>query len=166
MTRAPSARVLLAAALLPFTPAAVHAADPPPNYVAAFAGTTLAYRPPGAGWDGAQSDLILTAGAGRYVSRSVALELDLGPTLVRSRYASFSLVPGVVWSVSPHAYLAARFPVAVDPDVLVYAAPGVGLIHTFANGLSPTLEVNAVARMGHGKPDLALTVTVGLLFSF
>ena len=145
---------------------ASRAADPPPNYAAVFTGSTVAYHPPGAGWDGGQGDLILTAGAGRYVSRSFALELDLGPTLVRGSYASFSLVPGVVWSVSPHAYLAVRFPIAVDPDVAVYAAPGAGLIHTFANGLSPILEVNAVARLGHGKPDLGLTVTLGLLYSF
>ena len=142
------------------------AADAPPNYAAVFAGNTVAYHPPGAGWDGGQSDLILTAGAGRCVSRSFALELDFGPTLVRGTYATFSVVPGVVWSVSPHAYLAARFPIAVDPDVVVYAAPGAGLIHSFANGLSPILEVNAVARLGHGKPDLGLTVTLGLLYSF
>lgn len=154
------------AAVLMSSAASLPAADPPPNYVAAFAGTTLAYRPPGAGWNGAQSDLVLTGGAGRYVSRSIALELDLGPTLVREKYASFSLVPGVVWTLSPHVYLAARFPVAVDPEVAVFAGPGVGLSHTFANGLSPILELNAVTRLGHGKPDLGLTLTLGLLYSF
>lgn len=161
-----STRFFLLAALLQALSPALEAADPPPNYVAAFAGSTAAYRPPGAPWDGAQSDLILTAGVGRYVSRTWALEVDLGPTLVKGSYSSFSLVPGAVWSFSPHAYLSARFPVAVDPEVAVYAAPGFGLSHTFANGLSPILELNAVARVGHGKPDLGLTVTLGLLYSF
>ena len=166
MTAASTRLLLLAALLLATAAPSLEAADPPPNYVAAFAGTTAAYRPPGGSWEGAQSDLILTAGAGRYVSRTWALELDLGPTLVKESYASFSLVPGVVWSFSPHAYLSARFPVAVDPEWALYAAPGFGLSHTFANGLSPILEVNAVTRLGHGKPDLGLTVTLGLLYSF
>jgi hypothetical protein len=154
-----------ATVLLSLAPS-LQAAEPPPNYVAAFAGTTLAYHPPGGGWDGPQSDLALTAGVGRFVSRSVALELDFGPTLLNERYASFSLVPGLTWNVSAHVYLAARFPVAIDPDLAVYSAPGVGLAHTFANGLTPTLEVNAVTRLGHGKPDLGIAVTLGLLYSF
>jgi len=142
------------------------AGDPPPNYAAVFLGSTVAHRPPGGTWDGAQHDLVLTAGLGRYASRTLALELDLGPTWVRGDYASFALVPGVVWAFSPHAYLAARFPVAVDPETASYAAPGVGLSHTFANGLTPILEMNLVSRFGHGKPDLGVTVTVGLLYSF
>ena len=165
MTSGSTRFFILAAVLLTVSPP-LEAADPPPNYVAGFAGTTAAYRPPGSSWDGAQSDLILTAGVGRYVSRAWALELDLGPTLVKGSYASFSLVPGVVWSLSPHAYLSARFPMAVDPDMAVYAAPGFGLSHTFASGLTPILEVNAVTRLGHGRPDLGITVTLGLLYSF
>jgi len=147
-------------------PRAAAAADPPPNFVAAFAGTTVAFQPGGGSWDGAQSDLILTAGVGRYVTRTFALEVDFGPTWIKSDYASFSVVPGVVWSFSPHAYLSARFPIAVDPDAAFYAAPGFGLSHTFANGLTPLVEANFVARMGHGRPDLGVTVTFGLLYSF
>jgi hypothetical protein len=148
------------------SPPRAFAADPPPNFVAVFAGTTAAFKPAGASWDGAQSDFILNAGLGRYVSKTIALEVDLGPTWVRRDYASFSVVPGVVWAFSPHAYLAARFPIAVDPEVAFYAAPGIGLSHTFANGLTPTLELNFLARVGHGRPDLGLTLTAGLLYSF
>lgn len=142
-------------------------ADPaPPNYVAVFAGTTVAYRPSGGPWGGHQDDLVLTAGYGRFVKPTLALELDLGPTWLGGDYAAFSLVPGVVWTFSPHAYLTARFPIAVDPDTAVYAAPGAGLSHTFANGLTPILEVNGVTRLDKARGDLGLTVTLGVLYSF
>jgi hypothetical protein len=154
----------LLVSLFPGVPAG--AGDPPPNYAAAFAGTTVAFRPGGGSWEGAQHDLVLTAGIGRYVTRTVALELDLGPAWVRGDYASFSLVPGAVWAFSPHAYLAARFPITVDPEAAYYAAPGAGLSHTFANRLTPILEVNWLARFGHGPSDLGLTVTLGVLYSF
>jgi hypothetical protein len=154
----------LLAAGLSSGPAA--AADLPPNFAAVFGATTVAFRPASGSWDGAQSDFVLTAGYGRYVTRTLALEVDLGPTWVRGDYAFFSVVPGVVWSFSPRAYLAARFPVTVDPEVTAYAAPGFGVCHTFANGLTPLLEANLVARLGHGKPDLGVSVTLGLLYSF
>ena len=139
---------------------------PPPNYVAIFAGTTLAYYPNGGPWDGHQKDAVLTAGIGRYVTAKTALEVDFGPTLISGDYAAFSIVPGVVWQFSPHAYLAARFPIAVDPDTAVYAAPGFGLSHTFKNNLTPTLEFNGVTRLDENRGDLAVSVTVGLMYSF
>jgi hypothetical protein len=142
------------------------AADLPPNYVAAFAGTTIAYHPPVGDWLGHQDDFVLTAGYGRYVTTTLALEVDLGPTWVDGDYAAFSIVPGVVWAFSPHAYLAARFPIAVDPDAALFAAPGVGLSHTFANGLTPILELNGVTRLDKDQGDLGITVTVGVLYSF
>lgn len=126
----------------------------------------MAFRPGGGSWEGAQHDLLLTGGFGRYVKRTLALELDLGPAWVRGDYASFSLVPGVVWAFSPHAYLAARFPIVVDPEAAFHAAPGVGLSHTFADRLTPILEVNLLARFGHGPSDLGLTLTLGILYSF
>jgi hypothetical protein len=144
-----------------------HSAELPPNYACLFGGTTVAFRPSGGSWDGHQNDFILTGGVGRYVTKTVALELDLGPTWVEGDYASFFLVPGVVWAFSPHAYLAARFPIAVDPDPAAYAAPGFGLSHTFASGLTPILELNFLARFGQGsRPDLGVTVTVGVLYAF
>jgi hypothetical protein len=160
----PARRALTLASLLLAAPSG--AADLPPNFAALFGATTVAFRPAGGSWDGAQHDLALTAGIGRYVSKTLALEVDLGPTWVRREYASFSVVPGVVWAFSPHAYLAARFPITVDPDSALYAAPGFGLSHTFATRLTPTLEANVVARVGHGRTDLAVTVTLGLLYSF
>jgi hypothetical protein len=126
----------------------------------------VAFRPGGGSWDGWQHDLVLTAGLGRYVSPTLALELDLGPSWIKGDYASFYLVPGVVWAFSPHAYLAARFPITVDPETAFYAFPGVGLSHTFAGRLTPILEANFLTRVGHGSPDLGLTVTLGILYSF
>jgi hypothetical protein len=139
---------------------------PPPNYVAIFAGTTPAYRPKGGPWDGHQKDAVLTAGIGRYFTAKTALEIDFGPTLVSGEYAAFSIVPGVVYQFSPHAYLAARFPITVDPDTAVYAAPGFGLSHTFKNNLTPTLELNGVTRLDENRGDLAVSVTLGLMYSF
>jgi hypothetical protein len=141
-------------------------AQAPPNYVTVLAGTTVAYRPPGGPWDGFQHDLTLQVGYGRYVTRTLALELDLGPAWIRGDYSSFSLVPGLVWSFDPHAYLAARFIVPVDPEANFALFPGVGVIHTFANGVAPYLELNAVSYVGRGDPDFGLSLTFGVLFSF
>jgi hypothetical protein len=154
--------IALAAALIP-APAQAQA---PPNYLAGLVTTTPAYRPPGGPWDGFQDDLTLTVGYGRYVTPTVALELDLGPTSVSGDYTAFSLIPGVVWSFNPHAYVAARFIVPVDPEANFALAPGLGLIHTFASGVAPYVEVNAVSYVGRGDPDLAISVTAGVLFSF
>jgi hypothetical protein len=141
-------------------------ADPPPNYAALFAGTTVAYRPPGGPFDGYQHDLTGLVGYGRYVSRTIALEVDLGPTWVRGDYASFALVPGVVWAFSPHVYAAARFIVPVDPEPNLALFPGVGLIHTFGDRVSPLVEVNVLSYVGRGHPDFGVAVTVGVLVSF
>ena len=110
--------------------------------------------------------ITLTAGIGRYFTAKTALEIDFGPTLISGDYAAFSLVPGVVYQFSPHAYLAARFPITVDPDTAVYAAPGFGLSHTFKNNLTPTLELNGVTRLDENRGDLAVSVTLGLMYSF
>jgi len=149
-------------------PTAARAADPPApaNYVAAFLGTTVAHRPPGGPFSGFQEDATPLLGFGRYVSRTVALELDLGPTFVRGEYASFGLVPGVVWSFSSQVYAAARFVVVVEPEADLALFPGVGVIHTFANGISPLLEVNVASYLGRGRPDFGIAVTAGVLFAF
>ncbi len=60
----------------------------PRNYAATFVGTICAYHPPGGPWSGFQHDLTLLGGYGRYVSSRIALELDVGPTLVRGDYSS------------------------------------------------------------------------------
>jgi hypothetical protein len=166
-TRRSLAPLALVAVVSSSAPA--HAADapaPPPNYVAGFLGTTAAYRPKGGPWDGFQHDLTPLLGYGRYLSPKVALELDLGPTFVRGRYTSFALVPGVVFAFSTHVYAAARFQVPVDPETNFGLFPGLGLIHTFKNGLSPLVEVNASSYVGRGHPDFGVAVTVGVLYSF
>jgi hypothetical protein len=141
-------------------------AQAPPNYVAALVTTTPAYRPPGGPWDGFQHDLTLNVGYGRYITKTLAIELDVGPTWVRGDYTAFSLMPGLVWSFHPHAYAAARFVVPVDPELNFALAPGLGLLYTFANGVAPYFEVNAISYVGRGDPDLAISLTAGVLFSF
>jgi hypothetical protein len=138
----------------------------PPNYGAAFLGTTVAYRPPGGPFSGFQKDATGLLGLGRYVTSTIALELDFGPTFVEGEYASFGLVPGVVWSFSPRVYAAARFLVVVDPEVDLALFPGVGVVHTFANGISPLVEVNLASFVTRGRPDFGVAVTVGVLFAF
>ena len=160
----PSRLCALLAVAIVLVASATRAEDPPPNYFAGFAGTTLGYHPDGGPWDGYQHDLTTTLGYGRYVRPTLALELDLGPTFVKGDYASFALVPGVVWAFNPSVYAAARFVVPVDPELDFTLAPGLGLSHTFGR-YTPILEVNALHTVGKGG-NLAITATVGLLVSF
>ena len=141
------------------------AAPPPANYVAGFLGTTLDYRPPGGSWDGWQHDATTLVGYGRQLTPAVALELDLGPTFASGSYSSFSLTPGVVWSVHPNVYLAARFIVPVDPEANFVLFPGVGLCRPFGR-VMPTLELSVSSAVGRGEPDLGVSLTAGLLVFF
>ena len=138
---------------------------PPSNYVAGFLGTTLDYRPPGGSWDGWQHDATTLVGYGRQLTPTLALELDLGPTFVSGSYSSFSLTPGVVWSVHPNVYLAARFIVPVDPEANFVLFPGVGLCRPFGR-VMPTLELSVSSAVGRGEPDLGVSLTAGLLVFF
>jgi hypothetical protein len=141
-------------------------AAPPANYVAGFVGTTLAYRPNGGTWDGWQKDATTLLGYGRQVNPKLALELDVGPTWVSgSGYSSFALTPGVVYSLNPSVYLAARFAVPVDPEPNLVLLPGIGLSRAFGRAM-PTLELNVSSAVGRGKPDLGVTLTLGLLVFF
>ena len=138
----------------------------PPNYAAVFLGTTVAYRPHGGEHEGWQRDATALVGLGRFVRPTLALELDLGPTWVRGDYASFGLVPGVVWTFHPNVYAAARFVVPLDPEANFVLFPGLGLSFPLKNGLLPVLEVNVSSAVGRGQPDFGLAVTVGLLVPF
>lgn len=140
-------------------------AAPPANYVAGFVGTTLGYRPPGGSWEGWQHDAATTVGYGRQVRPTLALELDLGPTFARGRYAGFSLVPGVVWSVHPNLYLAGRLAIPLDPETNLVLLPGVGLARAFGR-VMPTLELSLTSAVGRGDPDLGVSLTAGLLVFF
>ena len=157
-------RVVLVAIALA-APAAGRAEDAPANYGAAFVGTTVAYRPPGGPFEGGQHDVTGLVGYGRFVTKTVALELDLGPTFVRGDYASFALVPGVVWAFHPNVYAAARFVVPMDPQANLALFPGIGVIKAFGR-ISPLLEVNAVSYVGRGDPDFGVAVTLGVLVGF
>lgn len=138
---------------------------PPSNYVAGFVGTTLGYRPPGGSWEGWQHDVTPLLGYGRQVRPTLAIELDAGPTFVKGVYSSFSLTPGLVWSVHPNVYLAARFIVPVDPETNFVLFPGVGLCRAFGR-VMPILEVNVSSAVGRGHPDLGVSLTAGLLVFF
>jgi hypothetical protein len=144
------------------------AADPAPapvNYVAGFLGTTLAYRPPGGSWDGWQHDATTLVGYGRQLTPTLALELDLGPSFVSGRYASFALNPGLVWSFHPNVYAAARFVVPVDPELNLVLLPGIGLSRAFGR-VMPILELNLSSAVGRGDPDLGVSLTAGVLLFF
>jgi hypothetical protein len=166
--RGRGARLLLAAALAAAAPVC-RAEEPAPalpsNYVAEFLGTTLAYRPEGGPWDGWQHDATPLLGYGRQLTPTIALELDAGPTFVRGEYSSFSLTPGLVWSFSPHAYVAARFVVPVDPETNLVLFPGIGVCHLFGR-VMPVLEVNVSSAVGRGHPDLGVSLTAGVLVFF
>lgn len=138
----------------------------PLNYVVMGVGTTPVHRPSSGPVNGWQHDVSPSAGFGRFVSATIALEVDIGPTFVRGDYAGASLVPGVVWAFSSHVYAAARFVVPVDPEVNLGLYPGVGLTHTFHNGIGIFAEGNAFTYVGRGSPDLGVAMSAGALYSF
>ncbi len=138
----------------------------PQTYAAALVGTTLAHRPeagPIAGW---QRDVTGSIGVGRTLSQRFAVELDVGLTEIDGSYGGVSLVPGFVWAFDPQLYAAARFIVTVDPGASFAVAPGIGAIHVFAGGLAPNVELNLISNLGEGRPDLALSLTGGVLYLF
>lgn len=140
-------------------------APAPSNYVAGFLGTTLAYRPNGGEWDGWQHDATTLFGYGRQLTPALAVELDVGPTFVSGRYASFSLTPGLVWAFHPNVYCAARFVVPVDPEANLVLLPGIGVSRAFGR-VMPTLELSVSSAVGRGEPDLGISLTAGLLVFF
>jgi hypothetical protein len=149
-------------------PAPAHALEATPlNYVGVGAATTLFHRPnsgPASGW---QEDIGPVIGYGRYVTETIALELDLGPSFVRgSGYSGFFLVPGAVWSFSTHFYAAARFLVEADPQIDFAVFPGIGAIYTFPDQISLGLELNLESFIGRGNPGLAVVVTPAIEYSF
>jgi hypothetical protein len=164
MRRLPTALLLALFAAAPCR-AEDAAASPPSNYVAGFLGTTLAYRPHDGSAEGWQHDATTLVGYGRQLTPTLALELDVGPTFVRGSYSSFSLTPGLVWSVHKNVYLAARFVVPVDPEANFVLFPGVGLCFPFGR-VMPTLEASVSSAVGRGEPDLGLSLTAGLLVFF
>ncbi|HEX7837796.1 MAG TPA: hypothetical protein VF469_10050 [Kofleriaceae bacterium] len=142
------------------------AAPAPLNYVVAGLGTTAVHRPSGGPVDGLQRDVTPSVGIGRFVSATIALELDIGPTFVRSDYTGTSLVPGVVWAFSSHAYAAARFVIPVDPELNLGLYPGAGVVHTFQNGIALFAEGNVFSYVGRGDPDLGVALSAGAVYAF
>ena len=150
----------------PAAPAASAAAASPLNYVTVAATTTLFHKPnvgPASGW---QEDIGPVVGYGRYVTDTVALELDIGPSFVHgSGYSGLFLVPSAIWGFSTHVYAAARVLVELDPQADLALFPGIGGVYTF-DRLSVTLELNLESFVGRGKPDFAVALTPGLVYAF
>jgi hypothetical protein len=152
----------------PAAPAPAPAPEASPlNYVGAGVATTLFNKPnsgPARGW---QENIGPVIGYGRYVTHTIALEMDLGPSYVRgSGYSGFFFVPGAVWSFSTHFYAAARFLVEADPQIDFALFPGIGGIYTFSNQVALGLELNLESFIGRGNPGLAVVVTPGIEYSF
>ncbi|HEX2690209.1 MAG TPA: hypothetical protein VHN14_26520 [Kofleriaceae bacterium] len=149
----------------PPDPSTATAAAAPLNYVTVAATTTLFAASNAGDTSGWGHDIGPVIGYGRYVTSTVALELDAGPSFVRGSYASFFLVPAAVWSFSTHVYAAARFLVQVDPEANFYLFPGIGGAYSF-DKITLTLELNLSSNVGRGKPDLGVTLTPGIVYSF
>ena len=137
-----------------------------PNYFAAMVGTTLAYRAPHRAFAGTQGDVSPMIGYGRFLTKTIAVELDLGPTVIGGALTSFTLMPGVVWAFHPNVYGAARFLVPVHPQVNLGVAPGIGFTYTFAGGIAPFAEFNAVSMVARGAPDLGVAASLGAVYGF
>lgn len=151
----------------PAKPAAESAVSASPkNYVTALVGTTLFYVANDGSSSGWQHDLSVGAGYGRLVTSTVAVELDVIPTFIEGEYDNTVLVPGMVWAFSARFYAAARFLVKVDPEFNFTVFPGIGVVHSFSNGLGFSLELNVGSAIGKGEPDFAIALTPGVLYSF
>jgi hypothetical protein len=147
------------------TAPAAPAAATPLNYITVAATTTLFAVSNGGDTSGWGHDIGPVVGYGRYVTDTVAVELDLGPSFIRGDYAGFYLVPAAVWSFSTHVYAAARFLVQVDKEANFILFPGIGGVYTF-DKISLTLEMNFSSNVGRGKPDFGVTLTPGVVYSF
>lgn len=142
------------------------AAEAPANYVIAIAGTTLSYKPPGESMLGPQRDLATSLGYGRFVTDSIAAELDVGLVVNGDGYIASSLTPGAVWAFHPWFYAAGRAIVIVHPEANLVLFPGLGAIKVFDSGLAATLELNLSSTVGRGDPDLGTAASIGLLYGF
>jgi hypothetical protein len=149
----------------PAPPAAPEPAAPK-NYVTAVVGTTPFYRPNGGPVADYIKDVNPAIGYGRYVTPTVALELDAGLTYISGADLVYFLVPGVVWSFSTHVYAAARVVVPLNPEVKVVAYPGLGGFYGFDNGLGFSLELNPAVTLVNGDVDFGLAVNLGVLYAF
>jgi hypothetical protein len=137
------------------------------TYVALVASSTLFSRPMGGDFAGPPGDLNTVVGMGRFVTQSLAIELDVGPGFVGGKLGSVSLVPGVVWVFHDHFYAATRFVVPFAPTPSSVAiAPGVGFIHVFKNGLAPVVELNGVTSISRNGQELGASASVGSLYLF
>jgi len=73
--------------------------------VTVAATTTLFHKPNVGSASGWQEDIGPVVGYGRYVTDTVALELDIGPSFVHgSGYSGLFLVPSAIWGFSTHVY--------------------------------------------------------------
>jgi hypothetical protein len=147
-------------------PAAAPEPPAPKNYVTAVIGTTPFYRPNGGPVADYIKDVNPAIGYGRYVTPTVALELDAGLTYISGADLVYFLVPGVVWSFSTHVYAAARLVLPVHPDVKVVLYPGIGGFYGFDNGLGFSLELNPAVTVVNGDPDFGLAVNLGVVYAF
>ena len=132
----------------------------PSAYVAALAATTIAARPKGESIVGPQRDLSPMAGVGVVLHPELAIELDLGPTLVDGGYVGFAVLPGAVWQLHSTIYVAGRLLVTLDPVVAVAPLAGIGASHTFASGLTPFVELDLLAT---DERDVSAGLTIGLV---
>jgi hypothetical protein len=133
--------------------------------VALFA-STLVYRPPGGTFEGPQKDISPTLGAGYFLTETLAIELDVGPTLVSGKYTAFGLRPALLWNFHWFMYVAARFIVPVDPEPNFVVLPAFGVTHTLAEGIAPFFEVGLGSAVGRGDPDFGLVHQLGLTYLF
>jgi hypothetical protein len=166
---AASAALAISVSSASAAPANTVPATPEPTsaayYAAALFVTTVAYHPFHAPIEGPQGDVTGQLGIGRILTPSVALELDVGATVANGELAAVTLVPGVVWTLHPALYAAARLVVPVSPEMNFGLSPGFGVMHGFENGITPVLELDAISMIGRGQPDLGIALVVGALYN-
>jgi len=143
-------------------PSAKTNAAPSATYVVALASTTLAYQPYRGAFTGPQRDVTPFFGVGRYVTSSIALEVDAGVTFTPEGYAFASFVPGALWIVHPRFYTAARFVVPVHPTANLIVSPGAGVFLPLSEKSAFVAELDVMSAVARGAPDLGLALTAGV----
>jgi hypothetical protein len=135
-------------------------------YTTVLVGTTLAFRPSGGKFSGAQKDITPMIGGGYYLTSRLAAEVDLGPTYDSAgNYVAFSFVPGIIYSLNNYLYVSSRFSIPSKPEASFSIFPGIGVTYPFKSGFAPYLEVNFLKTIS-SHSDTAVTLTFGTTYTF
>jgi hypothetical protein len=113
-----------------------------------------------------RGSLLPLLGVGYFLFDTVAVELDVGPTLKSGGYESFGLIPALVWRFHKILYATGRLMVTVDPELNLAVLPVLGVTHTLGVRTAPFFELGVRSTVRSGEPDFGLFHLIGLTYLF